>query len=81
MRHGALLASAEITLALAKIPRSLPDALSKELRNTIMRIEKARLYRGKPHTIPPPHTARTLANRKRTLVAGKRAVMRKGRSR
>jgi len=47
VRHGATLAVGCIVAALAKVPFQLDRAMLSDLRNTIMRIEKARLYRGR----------------------------------
>uniref|UniRef100_A0A7S2WC38 Tubulin-specific chaperone D n=1 Tax=Mucochytrium quahogii TaxID=96639 RepID=A0A7S2WC38_9STRA len=47
IRHGATLGVGEITKALAAIPYSLDAEMLSDIRNTIMRIEKARLYRGR----------------------------------
>ena len=47
IRQGATLACAELTLALHRLSVQLPEDVLKDLRNTVPRVEKARLYRGR----------------------------------
>jgi len=46
-RHGATLSAGRIVVALSKIPFKLETEMLSDIRNTVMRIEKARLYRGR----------------------------------
>ncbi|GBG28544.1 Tubulin-specific chaperone D [Hondaea fermentalgiana] len=47
VRHGATLAVSTIVAALAKVPYRLSDEMRADVRNTVMRIEKGRWYRGR----------------------------------
>ena len=49
VRHGNAIATSSLIRALAKIEKSPPvgDALLKDIRNLVPRLEKARLYRGR----------------------------------
>lgn len=47
IRHGATLAVAEITLALASCPVFVRGEIVRHVRNIVPKVEKARLYRGK----------------------------------
>jgi len=46
-RHGATLGIGQIVVALAKARYQMSNEMLSDVRNTIMRIEKARLYRGR----------------------------------
>ncbi|CAM9771784.1 unnamed protein product, partial [Phaeothamnion confervicola] len=46
-RHGACLASAEVTLALAQVPAPLPEATAVAVAGVVPAVEAARLYRGR----------------------------------
>mmetsp|Transcript_1258 Transcript_1258/g.3080 ORF Transcript_1258/g.3080 Transcript_1258/m.3080 type:complete len:1481 (+) Transcript_1258:335-4777(+) len=47
VRHGATQAVSTIVAALAKVPFQLSDDMRADVRNTVMRIEKGRWYRGR----------------------------------
>ena len=47
IRHGSILAVAEIILGLSETPCCIPGVIQKQLRNLIPKIEKGRLYRGR----------------------------------
>ena len=46
-RHGSTLSAAKIIIACGKLGAKIPEQVLKDIRNTIPRMEKARLYRGR----------------------------------
>ena len=46
-RHGATAGLAEVILALARLPVALPPGVGDEVRNAVVRMEKARAYTGR----------------------------------